>query len=69
MLLYTLEQWDSLEDTARAVIIFCLCINIVIWSAMCYMLSDLDEPKKKKYRVNLAAMLRNLKERGHEVGD
>ena len=69
MLLYILEQWASLEDIAKATIICCLCINVVIWSALCYMLEDLDEPEKKKDKVDLDAMLRSLRARGHKVDD
>ena len=69
MLLYILEQWASLEDVAKAAIICCLCFNVIIWSSLCYMLDELDEPEKKEDRVDLDAMLRNLRARGHKVDD
>ena len=33
------------------------------------MLEDLDEPEKKKDKVDLDAMLRNLRARGHRVDE
>lgn len=67
MLLYILEQWASLGDIAKATIICCLCINVIIWSALCYMLEDLDRPEEDKNTVDLDAMLRSLRARGHEI--
>ena len=69
MLLYILEQWASLDDLAKATIICCLCLNVIVWSSLCYMLDELDEPEKKEERVDLDAMLRNLSDRGHKVDD
>tara|TARA_A100001388_G_C28603526_1_gene419321 strand:+ start:512 stop:721 length:210 start_codon:yes stop_codon:yes gene_type:complete len=69
MLLQIIEQWASLDDIAKAMIICCLCINVIIWAALCYMLDELDEPEKKEERVDLDAMLRNLRTRGHKVDD
>ena len=53
MLLQIIEQWASLDDIAKAMIICCLCINVIIWAALCYMLDELDEPEKKEERVEL----------------
>ena len=70
MLLYILEQWASLGDAAKAIIICCLCFNVIIWSSLCYMFDELDVPEKKEEdRVDLDAMLRNLRARGHKVDD
>ena len=69
MLLQIIEQWASLDDIAKAMIICCLCINVIIWAALCYMLDELDEPEKKEERVDLDAMLRNLSDRVHKVDD
>ena len=70
MLLYILEQWASLGDAAKAIIICCLCFNVIIWSSLCYMFDELDVPEKEeKDRVDLDAMLRNLRARGHKVDD
>ena len=69
MLLQIIEQWASLDDIAKAMIICCLCINVIIWASLCYMLDELDEPEKKEERVDLDAMLRNLRTRGHKVDD
>ena len=69
MLLQIIEQWASLDDIAKAMIICCLCINVIIWAAWGYMFDELDEPEKKKDKVDLDAMLRNLSERGHKVDD
>ena len=69
MLLYILEQWASIDDIAKATVICCLCINVIIWSALCYMFDELDAPEKEEDRVDLDAMLRNLRARGHKVDD
>ena len=69
MLLYILEQWASLGDAAKAIIICCLCFNVIIWSSLCYMFDELDAPEKEEDRVDLDAMLRNLRARGHKVDD
>ena len=69
MLLQIIEQWNSLLTMAKFWLTFCLCINVVIWAALCYMFDELDEPEKKKDKIDLDAMLRNLSERGHKVDD
>ena len=69
MVLQILEQWASLDDISKAVVICCLCINVVIWAALCYMFDELDESKKKKDKVDLDGMLVNLRERGHNIDD
>ena len=42
---------------------------MVSFGLLCYMFDELDEPEKKKDKVDLDAMLRNLSERGHKVDD
>ena len=69
MLLQIIEQWESLVPIAKVWITCCICFNVVIWAALCYMFDELDEPEKKKDKVDLDAMLRNLRSRGHKVDD
>ena len=40
-----------------------------MWASLCYMFDELDEPEKKKDKVDLDGMLKDLKERGHKVDD
>ena len=69
MLLQIIEHWESLVPIAKFWVTFCICINVIIWASLCYMFDELDEPEKKKDKVDLDAMLRNLSERGHKVDD
>ena len=69
MLLQIIEQWASLAPIAKFWVAFCMCINVVMWASLCYMFDELDEPEKKKDKVDLDGMLKDLKERGHKVDD
>ena len=69
MLLQIIEQWESLVPIAKATVVCCLCINVIIWASLCYMFDELDEPEKKKDEIDLDAMLRNLRSRGHKVDE
>ena len=69
MLLQIIEHWESLVPIAKFWVIFCICINVIIWASLCYMFEELDEPKKKKDKVDLDDMLKDLRARGHKVDD
>ena len=69
MLLQIIEDWESLVPIAKFWVTFCICINVIIWVSLCYMFDELDEPKKKKDKVDLDDMLKDLRARGHKVDD
>ena len=67
MLIHIVEHWKSLEPIAKAICACCLCFNVILWTALCYMFDEIEESEKGNDSVDLGKMLDNLEKRGHKV--